>query len=163
MLPGTLRYAALKENLQQLKNQWKSDIHLLFLDFDGVFIIPRKEKKEFLERIAKLSQTYYLKTVITSTHRFDMNKCEQLLSAYGIHVIGRTELEGNDRNEQIYNYLKTHPFHHFVILDDLFLPQFQDYAVHCDFFTGFDETAYQKAVKILEQQIEEDKYNCAYR
>lgn len=162
MLPGTLRFAEYKENILQLKRQWNSEFHLLFLDFDGVFIVPKKEKKEFLERIAKLCKSYHLKVVITSTHRFNMNKCEQLLSSYGINVIGRTELEGNDRNEQIYNYLKAHPFHHFVILDDMFLAQFQDYAVHCDFFTGFDETAYQKAVEILENQKEEEEYDCSY-
>ena len=163
MHPGTLRFAEYKETILQLKRQWNSEFHLLFLDFDGVFIVPRKEKKELLTRIAKLCKTYHLQAVITSTHRFDMIKCKQLLSAYEINVIGRTELEGNDRNEQIYNYLKTHPFHHFVILDDMFLAQFQDYAVHCDFFTGFDETAYQKAVEILENQKEEEEYDCSCR
>lgn len=160
MLPGSLRHAELKETLQQLKKHWNSDINLLFLDFDGVFIVPRKDKKEFLERIAKLSKMYHLYAVITSTHRFDMDKCKQLLSHYGINAIARTELEGNDRNEQIYDYLKTHPFHHIVILDDLFLTQFQDYAVHCDFFSGFDESAYQKAIEILERQKEEEEYDC---
>ena len=159
MLPGQLRHSVLNQRIAHLKKHWKSETNLLFLDFDGVFIIPKKNQKEYLERIARLCETYQLKAVITSTHRFDMNKCENRLSPYGISVIGRTELEGNDRNEQILNYLSMHPFHHFVILDDMFLVKFQDFLVHCDFYTGLDESAYTKAVQILEFQIKEESFH----
>lgn len=155
MLLGTLRHAELIETIHQLKKNWKSELNLLFLDFDGVFIIPKKDKKEYLERIAQLCNAYKLQTVVTSTHRIDMDKCKHTLTPYGIHVIGKTELTGTDRNEQIFHYLKAHPFQHFVILDDMFLVQFQDYAVQCDFYTGFDETAYQAAADILNRQINE--------
>lgn len=158
MLPGLLRHAELNQRITDLKKHWKSETNLLFLDFDGVFIIPRKNQNEYLERIAKLCQTYHLKAVITSTHRFDMNECENRLSPYKIPIIGRTELNGDDRNEQIYSYLSAHPFHHFVILDDMFLVKFQDYSVHCDFYTGFDESAYMNAVRILERQIQSESF-----
>ena len=152
MLPGDVRHKKLNDTIRELKKNWKSELNLLFLDFDGVFIVPRKPQDEYLRRISRLCHDYHLKAVITSTHRFNLHKCDEILSAYGIEIAGRTELGGNDRNEQIFNYLNTHPFHHFVILDDMFLVQLQDYAVHCDFYTGFDEKARQKAIEILERQ-----------
>ena len=156
MRPGYLRYTSIHHKIKHLQKKWNTDTNLIFLDFDGVFIIPRKDKKEYLERISLLCRTYQLKAVITSTWRFNMDRCEELLKPYDIDIHGRTEMEGNDRNLQIMNYLKTHPFHHILILDDMFLVKFQDYAVHTDFYTGFDEFSYLKAVQILERQAKED-------
>ena len=151
MLPGNLRHSHIQHQIEELQNSWNSTINLLFLDFDGVFVVPRQNMDDYLKRIVQLAQRYQLKVVITSTWRFDMVNCHRILDDY-LEIHGRTELDGNHRSQQILNYLRTHPFHHFLILDDLFLEELQEYQVHCDFFTGFDEIAYQQAIQIMDKQ-----------
>ena len=153
MLPGNLRHSHIQHQIEKLQNSWNSTINLLFLDFDGVFVVPRQNMEDYLKRIAHLAQQYQLKVVITSTWRHDMDNCHRVLDDY-LEVQGRTELDGSNRSQQILNYLSTHPFKHFLILDDLFIDELQDYQVHCDYFTGFDEKAYEKAVQILKKQAE---------
>ena len=147
MLPGNLRHSHIQHQIEELQNSWNSTINLLFLDFDGVFVVPRQNMEDYLKRIAQLAKQYQLKVVITSTWRHDMENCHRLLDGY-LEIQGRTELDANSRSQQILNYLSTHPFHHFLILDDLFLEELQDYQVQCDFFSGFDEKAYERAKQI---------------
>ncbi|MBQ7889386.1 MAG: hypothetical protein IJ356_06470 [Erysipelotrichaceae bacterium] len=155
MLPGTLRHSSLHQTLHQLKQDWNCNTNLLFLDFDGVWIIPDGQYKALVSRINQLCHTYQLEVVITSSYRKNMEFCETILRMNNFKGIiqGCTELNDDDRCTQILQYLQTHPFQHFVILDDMFLESFQGFAVKCEFFTGFDDAAYDEAVQILQRQI----------
>ena len=152
MLPGNLRHLHIQHQIKELQHKWNSNINLLFLDFDGVFIVPRKNRDDILKRISKLAHHYNFKAVITSTRRINMDNCHQILDSF-IEIEGRTELDNSTRTQQILNYLSTHPFRHFLILDDLFMEELQEYQVHCDFFTGFDQNSYQTAIQIMDKQI----------
>jgi hypothetical protein len=153
MSTGKLRYSQIHHQVNTLKKA--SAPNLLFLDFDGVWIIPEGDYKAIIQRVNKLIQTYQMEVVLTTSHRTNMQGCINLLKACGFEGIisGRTELEGEDRAAQILNYLNQHDFHHFVILDDMWIDPLQDYLVHCNFYTGFDDKAYNEATKIMERQI----------
>lgn len=154
MLPGNLRHSHIDHQIKKLQKNWNSSTNLLFLDFDGVLIVPRKDKDEFLKRIHSLTEKYNFKAVITSTWRMNMDNCHQILDDI-IEIDGRTDLNEDSRSQQILNYLSTHPFQHFLILDDLFMEELQEYQVHTDFFIGFDEKSYQLAFQIIERQIQQ--------
>ena len=153
MSTGKLRYSQIHHQVSTLK---KSDAsNLLFLDFDGVWIIPEGDYKTIIHRVNTLIQTYQMEVVLTTSHRTNMEGCINLLKACGFEgtIQGRTELEGEDRATQILNYLNQHDFNHFVILDDMWIDPLQDYLVHCNFYTGFDERAYHEAINSMERQI----------
>ena len=153
MSTGKLRYSQIHQQVNALK---KADAtNLLFLDFDGVWIIPEGDYKAIIQRVNSLIQTYQMEVILTTSHRTNMERCINLLKTCGFEgtIQGRTELEGEDRATQILNYLSQHNFNHFVILDDMWIDPLQDYLVHCNFYTGFDEKAYNEAIKIMERQI----------
>ena len=83
-----------------------------------------------------------------------MDECEAILKQVGLHhrLIGRTTLEGFDRNEQILAYLCTHPFNRFICLDDMYLELFEKQSVQTEFREGFNEEKLNEARKLLESQ-----------
>lgn len=128
--------------------------NLLFLDYDGVFLCLHQEVKPYVERIERLCREFELKVVISSSWREYYPQCLDVLREAGFtqEVIGRTSLEGYDRNKQIFDYIKKHGFHKLLILDDMPLWFFCGYHVQTDFERGFDDEAYALARRILLKQ-----------
>ena len=139
--------------LLKLYKRQKSD-NLLFLDYDGVFICMHQEIKSYVQRIERICQEFDLKVVISSSWREYYPQCLDILWEAGFNgkVIGRTTLEGYDRNKQIYEYIKGHGFNKLLILDDMPLWFFHGYHVKTDFEKGFDDEAYELARHILLKQ-----------
>lgn len=117
------------------------DKFFIFLDIDGVlydwnFIIKNGEKKSGIIKkfnpksidalnflIEKLSNTFYVEIVITSTWRINMQKTIETLLNNGLNKkikINNTEISNNPQNRgiEILNFLKNNICKDFVIIDD---------------------------------------------
>lgn len=153
-MPATFKQKLVNLKIKRWKKKWNSNVNLLFLDFDGVFLVPEKDEKEFLERIKELCEKYQLSIVISSSWRRNMSECEDILKEVGLQhrLLGRTSLEGFDRNEQILEYLGSHPFNRFVILDDMYLELFEKQSVKTEFKDGFTDVKLKEAREKLESQ-----------
>lgn len=149
------RYLNMTMKMVWLKEKWKdNENNLLFLDFDGVFMVEGNDEADYLKRIEKLCENYNLKVVISSLWKRDFNECLSILSPYNLNIIGHTTLEKLGRESEILEYLCTHPFKKFVILDDIKMCDLKDFAVHVDYRKGFTEEALNEAREVLNRQVD---------
>lgn len=143
------------------KNQIKEKIYL-FLDFDGVinvFLQPGTQQyekalrenqfefadRECIKRLNDLCLEYPIEIVISSSWRYSgIEYCRDYLMRYGLSrevtFAGSTSTETiQPRQLDIINYLFGHQdFWGFLILDDIFMPEFKEYAILIDPLKGYD-------------------------
>ena len=103
----------------------------------------------------KLIEEYDLKIIISSSWRYDLDECQRILTEIGINkpISGSTTMEGLNRNDQILDYLKKHPFNAIIVIDDSFLAKLVDYQIKCTFEYGFTAQLYEEAKILLDKQI----------
>ena len=70
MSTGKLRYSQIHHQINTLEKA--SATNLLFLDFDGVWIIPEGDYKAIIQRVNTLIHTYQMEVVLTTSHRTNM-------------------------------------------------------------------------------------------
>lgn len=134
--------------------------NLLFLDFDGVFTYTHNDERELMKNIMRLVDEFHFKIVISSTWRFDPEKAYQKLEEAGCsaEIIGMTDTVGNERYLEIYSYLMKHPFHNYLILDDMDMKGLRAHAVRTVFLEGFTEKKLKEARALfltLERELKE--------
>ncbi len=141
--------------IKKLRKKWNSNENLLFLDFDGVFFCEKEFPTTIGKRIDKLIEEYDLKIIISSSWRYDLDECQRILTEIGINkpISGSTTMEGLNRNDQILDYLKKHPFNAIIVIDDSFLAKLVDYQIKCTFEYGFTAQLYEEAKILLDKQI----------
>jgi len=173
------RLSAVRSKLRRSRR--KGSTHrLLFLDFDGVVNVPydydspefqeMEEKGEYdffrpelVARVNRLCRDYGLSVVITSSWRYSgLDYCIDSLMRAGfdpaIEIEGMTDTDDPlfRREEEIFAYLmKTEAVSSFLILDDIPMEEFRDYAVATPFYSGYDEESDLQARKILDRQNHE--------
>jgi len=173
------RLSAVRSKLRRSRR--KGSTHrLLFLDFDGVVNVPYDyDSPEFQEmeeigeydffrpelvaRVNRLCMDYGLSVVITSSWRYSgLDYCIDSLMRAGfdpaIEIEGMTDTDDPlfRREEEIFAYLmKTEAVSSFLILDDIPMEEFRDYAVATPFYSGYDEESDLQARKILDRQNHE--------
>jgi len=173
------RLSAVRSKLRRSRR--KGSTHrLLFLDFDGVVNVPydydspefqeMEEKGEYdffrpelVARVNRLCRDYGLSVVITSSWRYSgLDYCIDSLMRAGfdpaIEIEGMTDTDDPlfRREEEIFAYLmKTEAVSSFLILDDIPMEKFRDYAVATPFYSGYDEESDLQARKILDRQNHE--------
>ena len=173
------RLSAVRSKLRRSRR--KGSTHrLLFLDFDGVVNVPydydspefqeMEEKGEYdffrpelVARVNRLCRDYGLSVVITSSWRYSgLDYCIDSLMRAGfdpaIEIEGMTDTDDPlfRREEEIFAYLmKTEAVSSFLLLDDIPMEKFRDYAVATPFYSGYDEESDLQARKILDRQNHE--------
>ena len=145
----------------------------LFLDFDGVintflqedterFEMSRKNPEQFefcdancIQNLNILCRKRNIDIVISSTWRFSgVEFCKAYLKNHNFlycdRIIGTTQMNWeNSREEEIVHYLFEHPVYAtFFILDDMKMPELENYLIQTNSFIGFDENALHVALKI---------------
>lgn len=108
--------------------------------------------------LEKLCKEFNADIVITSTWRKDYGlACESLYNSglsKDIKIIDRTPWLDGYRGAEIDAWLKEHPCSAFVILDDdADMEPYTDHLVQTDFDTGITVTIYEKAKRLLENQL----------
>ena len=152
-------------------------MNIIFLDYDGVvnslwfqdvngepnFNFPSDDKVNNTQAIAwlnKLCRETESKIVVTSTWRYADNYKECLYNAglnKNIEILGKTEKLGTKRGTEIQKWLdenKKLNIEKFVILDDdIDMEHLIDYLVVTDGLIGMTYYAYDKAKKMLKEEL----------
>lgn len=104
----------------------------------------------------RLCHKYNLKIVISSTWRFQYNKCCKALYNSGleedIEIIGHTPHLGTERGYEIQSYLQLHPeITNYIILDDDadMLPNQINHLILTNNYIGFNFNDYIKAEQMM--------------
>ena len=139
-----------------MENQEKHNI--IFLDYDGVISIP---SDNFYENVANPTAIKYLNQlcldfdfslVISSSWR-KYHNYKDLFYSFGIDkdikILGCTEINSDNRINQIKDYLKEHEdeIDKFLILDDAyFTGNLGEHCVQCPYNMGFTKNKYIEAL-----------------
>jgi hypothetical protein len=147
-------------------------MNIIFLDFDGVLQINRSRSKlyrpgsptfdrESVSNLNLLIELTDAKIVVTSSWRLDSDlPLQRLLEFEGVkgEVVGQTpylSLGYHGRGAEIYAFLRedNFPIEQFVILDDDIEHEIADHfpnsLVRTDMASGFDESAFKKAIEVM--------------
>lgn len=133
-------------------------MRILFLDFDGVWIIRKIVNNECAERIRMLILEKDLKIIISSNWRMDRDKDKaiNMISQYIIRdrVLGAIEISNKNRSEQIASFLENISYSSMLILDDNIVEGYEGFSVITNPDEGFTCEDYKQAVEILNEQGE---------
>lgn len=125
---------------------------LIFLDFDGVWIIHKKINPDCAKNLKQLIEENDLHVVITSNWRMDKDKdkAKKYVSKYIIEerVLGSTIIS-TSRASEINSFLTENEVENYVIVDDHFIDGFETHSVITDPNVGFNRTDYEKACEII--------------
>jgi len=143
----------------------------IFLDIDGVVATNNDDSffnNECVYLVSKLANESGATIVLSSDWRFTMSASEmskRIFEETGIPIdieaittkkIGNIEdgiiVDFENRGQEISEFLRDSNYGTYVILDDLPAFEFEEHRLHlvsCNRLIGFDQTAYDRAIAIL--------------
>lgn len=157
------------QNIQEANQKKPEKKIYLFLDFDGVinvFLKPGTPEydaalqsnqfdfanRDCITRLSQLCLDYPIWIVISSSWRFSgVEYCRQYLVEHGlsdkVHFAGTTSIDSFQKRQlDIIDFLVDHPdFNGYLILDDIPMPEFGEYAILSDPLVGYDEEMDKRA------------------
>lgn len=154
----------------------------LFLDVDGVLNRDSTKERccgclgiepEKVQHLKYIVEQTGAQIILTSTWKYGwepINKSmnddfavylDKALNDAGLEIVGKTDDNCNDRGAGIVDWLRQHPARAWVVIDDLFYPDFKE--LHIDeklVLTSFDEgltrVTAEQAVSILQEQLKKE-------
>jgi hypothetical protein len=151
----------------------------IFLDVDGVLNCDSTKERclgclgvepEKVQHLKAIVEETNAEIILTSTWKYGWEPVhkerndefavhlEAQLDAAGLTITGKTEDDGDNRGFGIIEWLRQHPACAWVVLDDIFYPDFKTLNIDSHLvLTSFDEgltaRAAQQAVEIIKEQL----------
>lgn len=131
-----------------------------FAPDDVITVADTKWGDELVKRVRRIVDETGASIVMSSTWRlhFDVPKFKEMFKLYGwdAPVIDTTPRLSGGRGLEVNKWLNTNPVDAYVIIDDVdqFMATQKPYYVQTDIMTGITEDDVEKAIKILNNELQ---------
>ena len=137
--------------------------NIVFLDFDGVINLDSNnysgpfKNDNLIDNINRLCLDNNFEIVVISSWRKYSNYKSILYNSglnKKVEIVGCTNNLEKDRESEIIEYIKEHPYiDKFIIIDDMPFNLLKKYQVQTDYNSGFNDEKYDEAINLINQDI----------